>query len=149
MAGPLGMLQPFHLHPSLTYLFLFILHSVTDGGVQTRMWRLQHKDNDYVFSQQQNRGKSWNTGVFKRKLAFARGSTSAGKDLWIMSRAKFILAKRQGNTFGVTVPQNNLKFFPFEEDSDHQIREGILISFLQSICSRLYIISGVWSPCPP
>lgn len=132
------MLQSISYAPmSDIFLFLFTFYSVTESGVETRMWRLQHKDIDYVFSQQQNPGgKSWNTGVFKRKLVtLAKGKSSAGRDLWIMSRAKFILAKREGITFGVTVPHNNLKFFPFEEDLEHQIREGILICGTGIVCS--------------
>jgi len=43
--------------------------SVTANGGNTTAWRLKHKDVDYKFNQQMNKGgKSLNTGVFKWKL---------------------------------------------------------------------------------
>ena len=73
--------------------------------------------------------KSWNTGVFKRKLITLANGSIVGRDLATVSKAKFILARREGGIFGGYEPRAHapLKFFPFEEDLDHQIREGLLI----------------------
>ena len=74
-------------------------------------------------------GKSWNTGVFKRKLeTLSKGKFIGRRNADVVARAKFILSRNAGHSaFDANVPVVNLKFFPFEEDLDHQIREALII----------------------
>ena len=69
-----------------------------------------------------------NTGVFKWKLeTLSNGKFICRRNADVVARAQFILSRHAGHgAFYVNVPVVNLKFFPFEEDLDHQIREALI-----------------------
>jgi hypothetical protein len=69
------------------------------------------------------------------------------KNANVVARAKFIISRCSGHgAFDANVPVVNLRYFPFEEDLDHQIHElliicstGISTSFFNNSFVRDYI----------
>ena len=116
---------------SHTDYFIHILATTvfrtTESGFNTQEWT--HRSFDFKFPQQRNIGnKTWQTGVFKRKLEVVakgknkemRGHTAS------INRAKYILSKRSTNpNIGPVKPAAG--FFKFEEELTLHIREALVI----------------------
>lgn len=116
------------LSSSITLLAHALLFSVTSSGHETREWK--HKVCNNKFWQQKNNigTKSWNTGVFTKKLeTVAKGNKREffGKAKYVR-RVQYILSMR-GNTSVTPQVSKEMKFFPFEEDIIHQIDEAFVI----------------------
>ncbi len=101
----------------------------TPKGLKTREWR-HRLLKKYTFLQPQNaNGKTWNTGVWNKRLAALAKGSSAEKNLVVISRAKFLLKMR---TTGGTCLQgvgykDSEKFYSMEDDLGHHVRKAMVI----------------------
>ena len=99
---------------------------MTNKGVPTRVWR--HKvHTDFKFSQGMNHGhKTWNTGVWVKKLKMIVANKANSFSEESISRANYVLSKREND--GKTAPPvKGMSFYPFEEYLPNHIRETYVI----------------------
>ena len=70
-------------------------------------------------------GKTWHSGIWTKKLqTVARGKGVLGGKIAIVTRAKYILMKRQGL---VSRPTKGMGCYPFEEEIELHCHEALVV----------------------
>ena len=98
--------------------------STTNSGIATREW--QHKNAPYAFWQGRNkRNKSWNTGVYNKKLEVLAYGSSLKYGIEVRTRAKCVLGHRKNNKPAGLTGSTNI--YSAAENLPHLVRAMQLI----------------------
>ena len=131
-------LDSFHCHFILTTLLFCQVDFKLTGkktkptpkGLPTREWTHRLLKN-YTFLQPMNDGgKTWNTGVWNKRLDALANGDKAEKNIVVIARAKFLLRMRKTNGNRVAAKgglKDDVGYYSFEEDLEHHVREAMVI----------------------
>ena len=101
---------------------------MTPKGIDTREWTHWLLKN-YTFIQQKNvNNKTWNSGMWNKRLSALASGRQAEKNIKVIAHAKYLLKMRTAGP--VTVHSNLLhsdKYYSFEEDLYNHIHETMMI----------------------